>query len=291
MTRHTPGEEAGTCWLGDPASQDPAVVGEAVACLGRLTGREPVPPAFCLAAPPLDVCADGSLAAGSVSLARMYARLASVAGRPDPPVVVRSALIGRARPVASWVAEPWTFWNVSGLEAVRTAVIECAAPYVSDRARGYRIARAADADVRLVIVIQQFIAARACSRVSVGPGGDEVLIRSCWGLCDVAADGVWDTVIVRRADLSVLRRTIADKRQMAVAGDGGVVHADVPAFQRLARSLDVAQARRLAELAVRIEPEAGGPVEAEVAWTGSQMHLLWCEPGQARGDTASLARN
>jgi phosphoenolpyruvate synthase/pyruvate phosphate dikinase len=281
MTGHRSRAGKGSYWLGDPASQDREVVGDAVACLGRLADLEQVPPAFCLTAPPFGVLADGSLAEGATSVARMYARLASMTGRSDPPVVVRSALVGSRQP-ASWVAAPWTFWNVAGLEALRTSVTECAAPYVSDRARAYRAARPGQpADAVLAILVQPFIAAEVCSHVRVAFGGEHVTIRSRWGLCEFVEEGGWDTMTLRRADLSVIQRTIADKREMAVAGQGGVVRVDVPASNRLVGSLSDDQARRLAGFAARIAPQVGRPAEAEVAWRAGQMHLLWCEPDQA----------
>jgi rifampicin phosphotransferase len=285
MTSRISGEGDGICWLGDPASQDSAVVGEAVACLGRLADLEEVPPGFCLAAPPFGVGGDGSLAEGSTAIARMYARLAQVTGRPDPPVVVRSALVGGSRFAASWVNAPWTFWNVAGLEALRTAVIECIAPYVSDRARAYRAARpGSPVEVVLAVLVQQFIATEVCSHVRLTAGADDIAIRSRWGLCELAPVSGWDTTVLRRADLSVVQRTVADKGEMTIADHGGVSRVEVPARRRLMGSLAEADARRLAEFAVRVAPRLGQPSEAEVAWRGGQMHLLWCEPvnGPAR---------
>jgi len=284
MTRRTSDDALGDgiYWLGDPASRDPAVVGEAVACLGRLTSLRHTPPAFCLAAPPFGVLPDGSLAAGAAAIAGMYARLAGATGQPDPPVVVRSALVGTSRSAQSWVAEPWTFWNVAGLEALCAAITECAVPYVSDRAAAYRAAHSGEgADVVLAMLVQQFIAAEVCSHVLVGAGEEAVMIRSRLGLCEFAAATGWDTTIVRRGDYAVVKRTIADKRQMTVAAAGGVVEVDVPAANRLTASLGDDQARRLAEFAATIQPQVSGLVDAEVAWRGGEMHLLWCEPVRA----------
>lgn len=278
--RSEPGTGQGAYWLGDPASQDPAVVGEAVACLGRLAGLEYVPAAFCLTAPPLEVRLDGSLGPGTDVIAGLYARLAEVAGQPDPAVVVRSALAGSARAV-SWVPAPWTFFNVAGMEALSEAVTECAAPYASDRARAYRAAHAAAVEVVLAIVVQRFVPADVSSRVSTGADGQAVSIRSRWGLCDLTGSGGWDTAVVRRSDLAVIERTTADKRRMTVPGDGGVVQVSVAPGNRRVPCLDDRQAARLAGLATEIAAGAGGPVDAEVAWRDDRMHLLWCEPGQA----------
>ena len=275
-----PGTRRGAYWLGDPASQDPAVVGAAVACLARLAGREYVPAAFCLTAPPLEVAPDGSLGAGTDLIAGLYGRLAEVTGQSDPAVVVRSALVGSG-PAASWVPAPWTFVNVAGMEALSEAVTECAAPYASDRARAYRAARAAAVEVALAIVVQRFVPADVCCRVSTGADGQAVTIRSRWGLCDLTGTGDWDTTVVRRADLALVERTIADKRRMTVPGGGGVVQVSVAPGRRLVPCLDDGQAGRLAGLAAEISAGAGGPVEAEVAWRDDRMHLLWCEPGHA----------
>ncbi len=275
-----PGARQGAHWLGDPASQDPAVVGEAVACLGRLADLEYVPPAFCLTAPPLEVQPDGSLGAGTGVIAGMYARLAEVAGGPDPAVVVRSVLAGRG-PAASWVPTPWTFFNVAGMEALSEAVTECAAPYASDRARAYRAAHAAAVEVVLAIVVQRFVPADVCSRASTGADGQAVTIRSRWGLCDLTGSGGWDTAVVRRSDLAVVERTTADKRRMTVPGDGGVVQVSVAPGKRRVPCLDDGQAGRLAGLVAEVAARAGRTVDAEVVWRDDRMHLLWCEPGHA----------
>lgn len=283
MSQHRSGRGRGqgAYWLGDPASRDPAVVGEAVACLARLADLDQVPPAFCLTAPPVEVLLDGSLGAGADAMAGLYGRLGEAAGQPEPAVVVRSALVGSSAAV-SWVPTPWAFFNVVGMEALREAVTECAAPYVSDRARAYRAAHADPAvDVVLAIVVQQFVPAQVCSRVAADATAPAVTIRSRWGLCDLTGSGGWDTAVVRRFDLAVLERTVADKRQLTVAGQGGVLQVSVPPARRRVPSLDDGQARQLAELGVSIAARAGGPVEAEVAWQHGRMHLMWCVPGQA----------
>jgi pyruvate,water dikinase len=284
--RSVPGSGQGVYWLGDPATLDPVVVGEAVACLGRLAELEFSPPAFCLTAPPFEVQPDGSLGAGAAAVARMYARLARVAGGPEPAVVVRSALVSRSRP-ASWVPGPWTFYNVAGVEALREAVTECVAPYASDRARAYRAARSGKAaDARLAVLVQRFITADACAIVISGADSDTVTIRSRWGLGDLTGPDGWDTAVLRRPGLAVIRRTIAEKRRMTVAGDGGVIEVDVPATKRLLACLSDVQAGRLAELAAAIQVRLGRSVEAEVAVQDGRSYLLWCVPGAA----ASVSR-
>jgi rifampicin phosphotransferase len=281
-----PHTSEGIYWLGDPASRDPAIVGEAVACLSQLAGRDYVPPAFCLTAPPHEVTPDGSLGAGAAAIARMYQRLASVSGQPDPPALVRSALVGDEPP--SWAPMPWTFFNVAGLEALLEAVTECVAPYVSERARAYRAARShAAGDVMLAVLVQRFIAADVCS--SVAAGGGAVTIRSRWGLCEELAGGDgWDTIALLDGGLTVAGQAVADKRRMAVPGDGGVLEVDVPAAKRTVPCLDEAQARRLAQLVMAVERRAGCPVEAEVAWRDGRMYLLWCVPGHAPGGPVPL---
>jgi pyruvate,water dikinase len=283
MLRHmsAPGAGEGAYWLGDPATRDAAIVSEPVACLGRLSDlADYLPVAFCLTAPPVEAQPDGSLGAGEAVIAEMYAQLATVAGQPDPAVVVRSALVGSSRPAPSWIPAPWTFVNVAGAEALCEAVTECVAPYVSDRARAYRAARSScPAEVMLAVVIQRFIAADVCSNVVIGADSEDVMIRSRWGLGDLTGAGGWDTTVLRRSDLAVLQRTTADKRRMTVAADGGVIQVDVPPAKQQAACLADVQARQLAELAAGIQQRVGGPVEAEVALQEGRMYLLWCIPG------------
>ena len=290
MSEHVPvpGGGEGVYWLGDRATREPAIVGDPVACLGRLADLDCQPPAFCLTAPPLRAMPDGSLAAGVAAIAAMYPRLAAVAGVPDPAVVVRSALVGSAT-APSWIPAPWSFSNVAGQEALCEAVTECVAPYVSDRASAYRAARSpAAAGVTLAVLVQRFIAADVCAKVSVGAPGVSIVIRSRWGLYELTGSGSgcdgpggWDITRLRRPDLAVLQQTIADKRSMTVAGDGGVLQVDVPPARRQVACLAAGQARELAELAARIQVRIGRPVEAELAIQDGRPHLLWCEPGQA----------
>ena len=114
----------------------------------------------------------------------------------------------------------------------------------------------------------------------VAPHRGEVLVNAAYGLGESIVGGTVtpDEWGLHRRTLGITREHIADKRRMTVRAPGGSREIDVPPFLRRQPSLTHAQAREAAALALDLERELGLPVDLELAWSGSEMHLLQCRP-------------
>jgi phosphoenolpyruvate synthase/pyruvate phosphate dikinase len=283
---------SGIHWLGEPASTNPALVGEKFACLSRLRDLRCVQPGFCLTAPPYEVDDDGMLRPDAEALARAYTRLAKTA---DLPVVVRSELAGAAlagaalagpalagaAPPASYSARaPWTFFNVAGTEALISAVIECLAPYASARARAHRsVDEGSVSEIRVAVHVQPFVRSDVCVRVCTGRSDaqDTVRVLARWGACEESArTRDRDVTLIRRSDLAITDTEIGRKDRMWVPEGGGVIEVDVPAERRAAACLSEPHAREVARLGLEIESVLGAPVEAEVLLADGRLLATWC---------------
>jgi pyruvate,water dikinase len=107
-----------------------------------------------------------------------------------------------------------------------------------------------------------------------------VLVNAALGLGESIVGGTVtpDEFALARTSLDVTRRTIADKRRMTVRAPGGSVEVDVPVPLRRMPSIGDEQAREAAVLALTLEDELGMPVDLELAWSGTTLHLLQCRP-------------
>jgi len=107
-----------------------------------------------------------------------------------------------------------------------------------------------------------------------------VLINASWGLGESLVGGTVtpDAFVVRKSDLAVIQRVIANKQRMTVCAPGGTREVEVPRFLRQAACLNDGHLARLATLALRLEAAMGQPVDVEGAYAGAELYLLQCRP-------------
>jgi phosphoenolpyruvate synthase/pyruvate phosphate dikinase len=267
-------------WLDDARAGDPALTGGKAASLSRLAPERPVPPGFVVALPgaTLDRAARAAVVAA-------YRRLGERCGVVDPPVAVRSSAVDEDGAGASFAGQHDTFLNVSGADQVWWAIARCVASFGADRALAYRRrAGLADAPERTAVLVQWLVPADASGVVfSANPvtgARDEVVVNAAWGLGEsvVAGTVTPDAIVVGRRDLAIRAHEVADKRRMTVAVAGGVREVAVPRGLARTPAIGTAHARGAAALAIDLERETGRAVDLEVAWTGSELHLLQCRP-------------
>ena len=87
-----------------------------------------------------------------------------------------------------------------------------------------------------------------------------------------------DTYVIRKADLAVVSRAIAEKRRMTVLAPAGTHEVPVPLQQQRAPSIDDSQVAELARLGIALESTMGWPVDIECAYRGRDLYLLQCRP-------------
>jgi pyruvate, water dikinase len=107
-----------------------------------------------------------------------------------------------------------------------------------------------------------------------------VVVNASWGLGESIVGGTVtpDSYVVRKHDLAILRRDLADKARMTILAPGGTAEVDVPRLLRRRPTLDDGQLALLARLALDLEAAMGWPVDLEFAFRGDELFLLQCRP-------------
>jgi len=278
-------------WLGEPACHDRMVAGGKAANLSRLTATHRVPLGFCLAAPVFDRArTDGSEPstlppALRDDLAAAYAELAGRCGVSAPGVAVRSSAVEEDGAGTSFAGQHESYLNVVGPEAVAGAVRRCWESAYTSRAVEYRRRQdLALESVRLAVLVQRLVVADVSAVVfsanPVNGSREDVVIEAGWGLGESIVGGTAtpDTYLVRKEDLAVVSRRIAEKCRMTVPVRGGTREVETPWFLRTRPALDEEQAAEMARLARTLEQEMGWPVDVECAYKDGRLYLLQCRP-------------
>lgn len=269
-------------WLDTPACQDANRVGGKAAQLGRLAATQRVPPGFCLAATRADSA--GLPPALHAQLAEAYARLGERCGTPQPAVAVRSSAVDEDGQQASFAGQHDTYLNVVGPQAVADAVQRCLASARNERALHYRRSHGLGEDASVAVLVQQLVVADvSIVAFSADPRtGDRerIVINATWGLGESLVSGTVtpDLYEVRKPDLEILARHIADKAHMTIARPEGTREVPVPGSLRTEAALGDAQIVEVARLARTLETAQGWPVDIECVYQGERLYLLQCRP-------------
>lgn len=268
-------------WLDTPACRDAAHVGGKAASLGKLAATYPVPPGFCLAAThtitrlPLADYGDLTLA---------YYRLGERCGVHHPPVAVRSSAVDEDGQQASFAGQHESYLNVIGPAAVAEAVQRCWASALTERALDYRRKRGLNLETGIAVLVQHLILADVSAVVfSADPRTNDtehVVINATWGLGESLVGGtvIPDLYVVRKNDLEIVSRQIADKARMTVARPSSTCEIAVPRAMRNEPALSDGQIMALARLARALADSQGWPVDLECAFQRGQLYLLQCRP-------------
>ncbi len=250
--------------LAEEGARDPTAVGQKAANLARFAATFRVPPAFCLSTSvyeelrPALVGDPDARAQLKRLVGEAYARLSMAVGDGAPRVAVRSSATGEDSADASFAGQHETILNVSGVDAITEAVLECWASAGNERVTAYRTEKGIDAPVQVAVLVQQMVDADA-SAIAFGidpVSGDHevVVIDAALGLGDKIASGeiTPDRYVVRKGDLVV----------------SGPLHG----------AIDDGQAREIAKLTLALERENGHPVDVECAFSRGALYLLQCRP-------------
>ena len=270
-------------WLGDDDCHHDAIVGGKAASLSRLASLHTVPPGFAIPALP---AGQGSLPdALAEAIERAYRALGEGCGASHPAVAVRSSALDEDGADASFAGQHDTYLNISGVDAVLDAVHRCVQSAASSEAMAYRRQREISVDdIRMAVLVQQLVPADVAAVVfSANPisgSRDEVMINSNWGLGESIVGGIAtpDTFVVQKQGLEVSWRDIARKDRMTIMTAGGTAEIDVPPELQTVSSLDDAQIREVAQLALMLENAVGYAVDVECAIAANALYLLQCRP-------------
>jgi phosphoenolpyruvate synthase/pyruvate phosphate dikinase len=260
-------------WIGEVPCADRALAGGKAAALSALVAVGNVPPGFCVTA---------------TAAARWWPLVADDGAVPQGlrlAVAVRSSATDEDGAAASFAGQHESYLNVVGADAVADAVVRCWRSGRSERAVAYRRQRGLPSPTAgLPVLVQQLVAADTSAvAFSVNPvTGDreEMVINATWGLGESLVGGTVtpDTFIVRKADLVITARQLAEKRAMTILAAAGTREVAVPHFLRHAPALDDAQVLAVARLTLALEGHCDVPVDVECAYHDGQFSLLQCRP-------------
>src|SRR5512139_3686117 len=270
-------------WLGDPKSFDAALVGGKAANLSRLARMyHRVPDGFSLPVTIMDEVHPHDLRDEIICA---ISDLMACHSLPDFIAAVRSSAVDEDGATASFAGQHETYLNIVGAEAILQAVIHCWESARSEHALDYRRQHGLSVErPQIAVLVQQLVpsdvSAVLFSSNPITGNRDEIVINASWGLGESIVGGTVtpDTFIVRKSDLAVVQRVIADKRRMTVSEPGGTHEVDVPRFLRNTTSLNDEQVIEMARLSLTLEVTMEHPVDVECAYAGGELHLLQCRP-------------
>jgi pyruvate,water dikinase len=241
-----------------------------------------VPDGFCLPVTVMDKAHPLDL---RDEITRAISDLMACHSLPDFIAAVRSSAVDEDGATASFAGQHESYLNITGADAIIQAVTRCWESARSERALDYRRQQGLSLEhVRLGVLVQQLVAADvsavAFSANPVTGNRDEVLINASWGLGESIVGGTVtpDTFVVRKSDLAVTNRAIADKGRMTISVPGGTREVDVPRFLRNEASLAEEQIIEVAQLTLSLEAIMGYPVDIECAYASGELYLLQCRP-------------
>ena len=270
-------------WLGDPKSFDTALVGGKAANLSRLARLyHRVPDGFSLPVAVMDEAHPFDLRDEIIAA---ISDLMACHRLPDFIAAVRSSAVDEDGATASFAGQHETYLNIVGADAIIQAVTRCWESARSEHAVHYRRQQGLSVErPQIAVLVQQLVAADVSAVVfSANPitgNRDEVMINASWGLGESIVGGTVtpDTFIVRKSDLAVVQRIIADKQCMTVSAPGGTREVEIPRFLRNITSLNDEQVIEMAKLALTLEITMEYPVDVECAYAGGELYLLQCRP-------------
>ncbi len=270
-------------WLGDPKSFEAVLVGGKAANLSRLARMyHRVPDGFCIPVTMMDEAHPHDLRA---EILVAISDLMACHSLPELVVAVRSSAVDEDGAAASFAGQHETYLNIVGVDEIIQAVTRCWESARSERALEYRRQQGLSVNrPQLAVLVQQLVAADVSAVVfSANPvtgSRDEIMINASWGLGESIVGGTVtpDTFIVRKSDLGITSRTVADKQRMTVSVPGGTSEVDVPRFLRAQAALTDEQAVEMAQLALRLDATMSCPVDIECAYAAGKLYLLQCRP-------------
>lgn len=173
-------------------------------------------------------------------------------------LAVRSSMAGEDSPSHSFAGQLDSFLNVSGDEAILTAVKACWASACGERVQAYRKEHELSAEqIEMEVIIQEMVPAQVSGVIFTA---DPAARDPRWMVISAAA-GLGEALVQGQVAGETLR---VERASGAVTGAEEI--------------LSVEQARSLAATAVQIETLFGAPQDIEFAMTGGEVFILQARP-------------
>lgn len=234
------------------------------------------------------------------AIVESYKELARRVGdASDPFVAVRSSATVEDAAQASFAGMFRSHLNVASADELMAKVQDCWASGFGARVLFYRLKQGLGSAERLVAVVVQHMVSSDQSGVmfTVDPatGDPELLvIEATWGLGETVVGGqvAPDHFVVRKRDLQIIERNVADKGfELRRDPDTGR-NVKQPLSPERARAASVSdeQVRSVAELGIRTEKHYGAAQDIEFAIEGGKLYLVQTRPVTTLAHAASQAK-
>ena len=203
------------------------------------------------------------------------------------PVAVRSSATAEDSSGDSFAGQHETCLNVTGADAIATAVKDCWASLWTARAMSYRHERGMEHDMAAMAVVVQTMVPSEVSGIvfTANPASGvraELIVNCSLGLGETVVGGevTPDTHVVDRDSLAAKQTVIGSKERMIVAdGEQGTRTAEVSPEQRQGACLSDAVLSKLSGLALAVEDVFDGePQDIEWALSSGKLWLLQSRP-------------
>ena len=183
---------------------------------------------------------------------------AALAALGNVPVAVRSSAVEEDLDNASFAGIYETVLDIRGLEAVIQAVLKCWSSVFGQRAAVYRAMKGLNGAPRMAVLVQRLVAAEAS------------------GIAFTAHPLTGDTSVTLVSAVAGLGESIVSGR--TTPEEWLVAHGQATCETSYEAVLDETKARRVAELAERIEVHLGCPQDIEWALSQGRLYLLQARP-------------
>jgi pyruvate,water dikinase len=246
---------------------------------------------------------------------KAYARLAGESGDTENGVsfAVRSSATAEDLPDASFAGQQETFLNVSGIDAILTAIKKVFASLYNDRAIAYRVHHRFEHEaVALSAGVQRMVrsdigASGVMFTMDTESGfGDAVFVTSSYGLGEAVVQGAVNPdefyvykPALREGRPAILKRGVGSKATKMIyatqaAGGETTEFVDVDQADRRLLSLTDDEVTELARQALAIEQHYGRAMDIEWGKDGrdGQLYILQARPEtvKSRQTTARIVR-
>jgi phosphohistidine swiveling domain-containing protein len=204
--------------------------------------------------------------------------------RLQSPVAVRSSSPSEDLPDASYAGQYTTVLGVATEEDLLAAVETCWRSAASAAAVAYRTARGGEANVEMAVLIQELVPADTAGVLftmnPVTERLDQIVINANFGLGESVVSGHAepDTFILSKESTEVVESRVGTKRVATRPQVRGVAEMPLDVLHQESLSLSPRQLEILAAAARRLEAHYDGPMDAEWAFVGDELHLLQARP-------------
>ncbi|HEX5375661.1 MAG TPA: phosphoenolpyruvate synthase [Solirubrobacterales bacterium] len=200
---------------------------------------------------------------------------------PNVAVAVRSSATAEDTASASFAGMNETVLNVRGTIFLLDAVRECWSSLFGARTIYYRVQKGfAQADMDIAVVVQRQIeSTRAGVMFTIDPATgarDRLVIEAAFGLGEAVVSGAIspDRYVVSKGELQIEKREVRHKEtEIVAAANVGTLTRQLDPSQANRAVLSDEEARRIAELGVRIEAHYEAPQDTE--WAIDDAGKIW----------------